>query len=214
VSFKQALTLPKDSRGVVTILASDIPTQTSAYDFNVFSCPIKGDGKNTAMETYQLRLKWSLGRSSSAGRLSSTTILSGTPKKRTGCLHQSCSTRRYVCRGGGGRESIRTHLCSQQGGPVGKLPASEHSHDSKRCCQHAGTIHAAARHPPPILDGVIQICVPLFQQHSIRGAVMPLLLGNMLSLPILQTSKVGGLKPCATWAIRLRTRPILAPHFF
>ncbi|KAI2467435.1 putative polyketide synthase [Annulohypoxylon bovei var. microspora] len=179
VYFKKSLTLPKDSRGIETILTFRSSDVNEKYEFSVFSVSDQG--------------KW---QKHCTGCIS-TTFAAGLDefeqRPETGLNLESPEDYLRNARDSCTRVIKQDDLYAQMAatgnlyGPnfaVNKEArvADFQSLNSIFIPDIAATMPSQFMQPhlihPATLDGVIQTCVPLFQQHSVQGSVMPLFIGD------------------------------------
>jgi NADPH:quinone reductase-like Zn-dependent oxidoreductase/SAM-dependent methyltransferase len=179
VSFKKTLTLSKDSRGVETILTFRYSDANETYDFNVFSISDQGKWQEhcegnisttfeTELDEVEQRREAELGHKSQVDHLKSAWDT---------CTKVVQQEALYAEMAAAGNQYGPSFAINKEA-----RMASFQSLNSIVIPNIAASMPAQFMQPhvihPATLDAVIQTCVPLFQQHSIRGSVIPLLIGD------------------------------------
>lgn len=177
VSFKKTLTLPRDAQGVETILTFRSPESDETYEFNVFSMSEQGkwqehcQGSISTTFEKEVDQTWKVEIDDyfPVNRLKSAQVACTKIVKKESMYADMAATGNVYGPSFAVNEEVRL--------------ANYQSLNSIAIPNIAAIMPAQFMQPhvihPTTLDGVIQTCVPLFQQHSARGSVMPLFLGEI-----------------------------------
>lgn len=180
ISFKKTLTLPKDYKSVETIITFQCSDSNEFSIFTVSSMSDQGkwqehcDGSITAvfepdLDEIEQGRETEFDHKSQAARLESA---------REACTKVIPHDDLYSQMAATGNQYGPTFAINNEA-----RISSFQSLNSLVVPDIAASMPGKFIEPhvihPTTLDAIIQVCVPVFQQYSIRGAVMPILIGDM-----------------------------------
>lgn len=180
ISFKKTLTLPKDYKSVETIITFQCSDSNEFSIFTVSSMSDQGkwqehcDGSISAVFEQDLD-EIEQGRESEFDRKSQAARLESAREACTKVISHEDLYSQMAATGNqyGPTFAINNEARISSFQSLNSLVVPDIAAGMPGKFIEPHVIH------PTTLDAIIQVCVPVFQQYSIRGAVMPILIGDM-----------------------------------
>ncbi|KAI1086563.1 putative polyketide synthase [Rostrohypoxylon terebratum] len=180
VFFKKSLTLPKDTKGIEIVLTLRSSGDNERYEFNVFSVSDQGRWEEHCTGTISTIVaadvdEFKPGLGTGHDLEYSKTCLRNA---RSSCTRAVEKSTLYAQMATMGNEYGPSFAVNEEA-----LFADNQSLNSICVPDIAELMPARFMQPhlihPTTLEGIIQTCVPLFQQHSTQGPVLPLLIEDV-----------------------------------
>lgn len=180
VSFKKALTLLKDSRGVETVLTFRCADDNEKYEFCVFSVSNEGEWCEHCTGSISTTFAadadgFESGLDTGHNLEYAKDCLRSTQSSCTRFVEKSALYAQMTAMGIEYGPSFAVNedafMAEHQSMTMIRIPDIAELMPARFMQPHL--IH------PATLNGIIQTCVPLFQQHSIQGSVIPVLIEDV-----------------------------------